>query len=323
MAELAVIIVSYNTKDLLRTCLESLCREVGSSDAHIMVVDNGSTDGSEAIVRKQFSRVQWVENGKNLGFAAAINIGVKKSSGEYILFLNPDVTVLEGGLSKTLKYIHQHSEVGIVGCKILSPDGSVQQSARELPTLWTLFLENSFLYKLLPHTGLLRNPWVTDVDREQEVDIVKGAFLVIRREALESVGGLDERFFLYSEEQDLCLRVKKAGWNVMYVPVPAIVHYEGGSSVPGKNSSKLMVYESEYKYFRKHYGTFYAKAASAIMVGGLVTRIFVWFIVMSASLLRSGMRKQAKERVVSYWYALGRSVKVILGIRLVDGPQVL
>ncbi len=312
MSKLSIIIVSYNTRELLRSCLESIFQQASPDDTDIIVVDNASADGSRDMVKELYPRVHLIASNKNLGFAAANNLGLKESKSPYVLFLNPDVVVLPGAFTRPLKYLDQHSDVAVVGCKIMSPDGSVQQSAREFPTLWTLFLENSFLYKFFSHSGVFRNPWVTDVDREQEVDVVKGAFLLVKRSVLDSVGTMDERFFLYSEEQDLCRRVKQAGWKIVYLPIPAITHFEGGSSQPGPDSAKLLVFESEYRYFVKHHGVAFAKAACVIMAGGMSCRIVAWLFVLATKPIWSKNASLARERVASSWYSLVRILSILL-----------
>jgi GT2 family glycosyltransferase len=215
--------------------------------------------------------------------------------------------------------MREHPAVGILGCKVMNPDGTEQPSARELPTLWTLFLENSYLYKRFSHSGLFRNPWITEVEKEQEVDVVKGAFLLSRREVLDQVGGMDEQFFLYSEEQDLCLRVKQSGWKVVYLPIAGILHVEGGSSLPGPNSARLVVFESEYKYFKKHKGVLYAKGACLIMLVGSLMRIIAWWSLVGVRILRRQDVAAAKARALSYWYSLGRLLSIL--VRFHDGAK--
>lgn len=256
------------------------------------------------MMRSSFPRVELLENSENRGFAAANNQALKFARGKFMLLLNPDTELLPDVLSATIAYLRSHPDVGIVGCKILYPNGSVQQSARELPTLWTLFLENTLLYKFLPHSGLFRNPWITDTEKEQEVDVVKGAFFLTKRETLDSVGLFDERFFLYSEEQDWCFRAKQKGWRIVYLPVAGITHYEGGSSQPGCNSGRLLVYDSEYEYYKKHFGKTYAILARVIMFLGVLLRLILWSSILVADRLRLRPYTHAKERSLLYWYAL-------------------
>jgi GT2 family glycosyltransferase len=306
MPKLSIIIVSYNTCHLLQSCLESVFKQEDFNDCEVIVVDNCSTDGSIEMLQSHFAQVKLIVNQENRGFAAANNIGLSYATGKYILLLNPDTELESNVLLKCLSFLKQNQDVGVLGCKIVNPDGSIQPSARDKPSLWTLILENSFLYKLLPHSGIFRNPWVTDTDKEQNVDVVKGAFLMTRRTIFETVGLFDERFFLYSEEQDWCVRVKEEGWRIVYFPEARIKHYEGASSKPGLNSSKYIIYESECEYYRKHHGSIYANIALAIIWAGILLRFIVWSVILFVSILGFAHHPEASERPRHYWYTLVR-----------------
>jgi hypothetical protein len=245
----------------------------------VIVVDNNSSDGSVEMVLSRFRGVHLIRNERNIGFAAANNIGMRVAEGPYVLFLNPDTILTPHALTKAIDYLNRHEAVGVLGCKLLNTDGSFQPSARDFPTLWSVLLESTFLYKLLPHFKGIGNPWVLSAEQPVNVDVVKGAFFLVRRKALEQVGGFDERFFLYSEEQDWCLRARKLGWSVVYYPDVHIFHRDGAAGSSGPNSSKFMLYESEGKYFRKHYGAFSSLAARSLMVIGIVLRVVLWAAV--------------------------------------------
>jgi len=312
MSTLSIIIVSYNTRDLLRSCLSSVFEHAKEENPEVIVVDNNSNDGSVDMLQSTFPRVKVVANTENRGFAAANNIGIRMATGELILLLNPDTELLPQCLSNALTYMKNNSRVGILGCKLLNSDGTVQQSARDVPSLWTLLLEISLLYKVLPHSGLLRNPWVTAADQEQEVDVVKGAFLMTRRSIFETVGYLDERFFLYSEEQDWCVRAKQHGWRIVYYPKASIVHHERASSKPGPDSTKYLIYDSEFLYFFKHHGRSYAIAALLLMWIGILLRLFVWAFLGILRSLGISTIPETSSRTVDYWYTLVRLTKRLL-----------
>jgi hypothetical protein len=264
------------------------------------------------MLQSTFPRVKVVANTENRGFAAANNIGIRMATGELILLLNPDTELLPQCLSNALTYMKNNSRVGILGCKLLNSDGTVQQSARDVPSLWTLLLEISLLYKVLPHSGLLRNPWVTAADQEQEVDVVKGAFLLTRKSIFETAGYLDEQFFLYSEEQDWCVRVKRWGWRIMYYPAANIIHREGASSKPGPDSAKYLIYDSEYLYFVKHHGKFYAMAALLVMWTGILLRLCIWTLLAMVRSLGISAIPETSSRIADYRYTFVRLTNRIL-----------
>ena len=304
MVKLSVIIVSYNTRDVLMRCLESVFAHTEGLVLEVIVVDNNSIDGSPTMVEETFPAVTLIRNKANIGFAAANNVGLRSASGEFILFLNSDTVVVHDALRKSVSHLLEHPEVGILGCKLLNADGSIQPSARDFPTLWSLFLESLFVYRVLPHRGVFRNPWITDLDTEQQIDIVKGAFLLTRRSVLDDVGPLDERFFLYSEEQDWCLRANQRGWKAIYWPHAEVFHLDGASTNIALNSRRFLIYDSETEYFRKHFGRAYATVARTLMVIGILSRLVLWTLAAGAAHLFSGRSSSASLQARRYWYAL-------------------
>lgn len=249
-ADLWVVIVSYNTRELLAACLESL---VGlPSGIEVIVIDNASADGSAALVRERFPQVQLIENSQNVGYARANNQGILLSVGHYILLLNPDTEVQLGTLGRLVAFLDAHPEVGAVGLQLLNPNGTLQPSGRRFPTL------ASALGELLPLPGdwrrRLRGPLEgRDYSQICEVDEVSGAALCLRRDALNQVGLLDEDFFLLGEDIDLCWRLKAAGWKVVYLPDAQVVHHWGGSrSKASADRISLLSQRSYYLLFRKH-----------------------------------------------------------------------
>ncbi|MBI5020378.1 MAG: glycosyltransferase family 2 protein [Ignavibacteriales bacterium] len=307
--DLSIIIVNFNTKDLLISCLDSIHKYGQGIRYETIVVDNNSSDGSVSLIENKFPWVKVIRNNKNVGFASANNIGIANSSGRYILFLNSDTIINTGVLDSSVKYLDENSDVGILGCKILNPDGSVQSSARDFPTIWTLFLEMLAISKFLSHTGWFRNPWVTDYNREQDVEIVKGAFLLTRRLIIDQLGGFDERFFLYSEEQDFCFRVKKH-WRIVYWPHGSIYHYEGGSSTIKEYSARFMLYTSEVEYYRKHYGFLYAFIAYLEMFCAVGLRVFIWALAILVSRITTKNNFNHVEKFKYYWYSLKHLIRI-------------
>jgi N-acetylglucosaminyl-diphospho-decaprenol L-rhamnosyltransferase len=251
--DLSVVIVSYNTSDLLSNCLSSIeaWLEANSHSSEIIVIDNASTDGTSSMIRRRFPDIVLIENRKNAGFAAANNQGMRAARGRYIVLLNPDTTVIGDAFGQLASYLDTHPDVGLAGPRLIYPDGSVQPSRRRFPTRLTGYLESTILQEYWPDNRVVRRYYLTDRpdNRTQQVDWLVGACLMVRREAIESAGMLDERYFMYSEEVEWSYRLARCGWKIVYLPRATVVHHEGASSsqnVPQRqvyfDSSKVLLY---------------------------------------------------------------------------------
>jgi len=266
--ELSVIIVNWNTKDLLCQCLDSLNQVVKKIEMEIFVVDNGSMDGSGEAVRKRFPEVKLVENQLNLGFAKANNQALTLSKGKYVFLLNPDTQVKEGAIEKMLSFMQSHPEAGAVGAQLLNSDGSKQNSIANFPSLATEFLNKSLLRWLFPQKFPGKEK---DYFDPIEVDSVIGACMMVRRGAIDNVGLLDEDYFLFLEETDWCYRMKKAGWKIYHIPQAEIFHFQGKSAEANKKRAKVEYYRSRYQFFKKNRGG----SQWFILLIGLMVRL--WF----------------------------------------------
>lgn len=227
---LSIVIINYNQKNLTKVCLEGILKIAPKINYEIIVVDNASTDGSQEVIENfkfQISNFKFVLNDQNKGFAAGCNSGIRKSSGKYILILNPDVVVLEGSIEKLYEFMEENKEVGIVGPKLLNPDKTTQLSCYRYPAWYIPILRRTFLGRLNWAKKKLAHYLMTDFDHQEakEVDWLLGACLMIRKEMLEKIGLFDERFFLYFEDIDLCRRAKINGWQVYYLPSSEMFHY--------------------------------------------------------------------------------------------------
>jgi len=231
MPELSIVIVSWNVRDLLRGCLRSLYAAPEGRAAQVIVVDNGSTDGSAEMVEAEFPAVQLVRGSENRGFAAANNTGLALAQGRYVLFLNPDTEIIGAALAALLGYAAAQPDVAVVAPQLLNSDGSLQPSRYRFPTFATAFFESTWLEPIAPRQ-LLDRYYVRDLPEDQvcDVDWVRGAALLVRRAAIDAVGPLDEGFFMYSEELDWCRRFRDAGWRVVYLPTAQVIHHGGKSS---------------------------------------------------------------------------------------------
>ena len=268
MVDLTVIIVSWNVRELLRRCLESLVLPRGTLE--VIVVDNASSDGSPETVRTDFPHVRLVRNDENHGFPAANNQGLDLSNGRTLLLLNPDTEVVGDALATMVGYMDAHPEVGALGPQLRYPDGGLQSSRRRFPSLSTALVESTVIQEWWKDNRILRRYYMSDTpdDAIQPVDWVVGACLLVRREAYEQAGGLDEGFFMYSEEMDWCRRIRDAGWEIVYLPTATVIHHEGKSSEQVVAERHIRFQSSKVRYFGKHHGS----------VQGEVVR---WFLLLT------------------------------------------
>lgn len=254
--DLSVIIVNYNTKDLLDQCLNSIYTINHKYNLEIFVVDNASIDGSLELVKGKYPQVKLIANQENLGFAKANNLAILKSSGRYVLLLNSDTIILPGSFDLVIDFMDQNPQVGITGCKVERANGSLDLACRRsFPTPRVAFYRMVGLSKLFPkHREFGRyNLLYLDENEAYQVDSVMGAYMLVRREALDQAGILDEDFFMYGEDLDWCYRIKEKGWQVYYYPAARIIHLKGESS---KKQSYRMIYEfhrAMVLFHRKHF----------------------------------------------------------------------
>jgi len=272
VVDLSIVIVSWNVRDLLRSCLQSIVAEahsgpgggalcIGDRTVEILVIDNASTDGSAEMVRRQFLQTHLIANKENRGFTAANNQGLGRSQGRFLLLLNPDTEIVGDALLTMLRYMEANPKVGALGPKLVKPDGSIQSSRRRFPTFATALVESTVVQEWWQNNRVLRRYYMADTPDGaiQTVDWVVGACLLVRRQAYEQVGGLDEGYFMYSEELDWCRRIKAAGWEIAYLPTAAVIHHEGKSSEQVVPARHIHFQSSKVRYFRKHHGAFQAE----------------------------------------------------------------
>ena len=296
--DLSVIIVNWNTKDLLCQCIDSLTQTLKKMDTEIFVVDNGSTDGSVAAIREKFPRVRLVENQVNLGFARANNQAISLSSGEYLLLLNPDTKVKDEAIPQMLSFMNVHAKAGLVGGQLLNADESKQNSIANFPSLATELLNKSLLRWLFPEKfpGKER-----DYPGPVEVESVIGACMLVRRKAVEQVGLLDEEFFLFLEETDWCYRIKKAGWEIYHIPGAKLLHFQGKSAEVEKAKTRIEYYRSRYHYFRKNRGSFQTSVLSI----GLIIKLLVELVFATiACMVTLFMVKKWRTKLSTYLYLM-------------------
>lgn len=278
MIDLSVILVNYNVKSYLSQALESIQKALESIPSEIIVVDNASTDGSVSMLQKRFPSVRLIQNQDNVGFATANNQAIQIASGRILCLINPDTLVREDTFQSALHYLDQHPEAGMVGGKVLNADGTLQLACRRsFPTPWVAFTKVSGLSRLFPGSRLFGRYNLTylDPDREAEVEAISGSFMIVRKEAIDHAGLLDETFFMYGEDLDWCYRIHQAGWKIVYLPQTQIVHYKGRSAREASFDSLKLFYSAMVIFVRKHFGRGASLLPSWLLMLGIWIRGFI------------------------------------------------
>ena len=263
MYDISVIIVSWNVRELLKRALQSVLDDARAANlaVEIIVVDNASRDGTVEMLRADFPRARVIANTENAGFTRGNNQGLASASdARYLFLLNPDTEIFPGALRALTAFMDapENARAGIVGPQLVYADGTLQSSRRRFPTFATALLESTKLEQLFPRNRWLTNYRLLNTDdaRAQDVDWVVGAAMFARRAVYEQIGGLDERFFMYSEELDWCLRAKQNGWRVLYFPDARVLHHEAKSSAQAIAQRDIYFHSSKVRYFKKYHGNF-------------------------------------------------------------------
>lgn len=254
--KLTVIIVNYNVKFFVEQCLDSLERALDGIDGEVFVVDNHSSDGSIEYLKPRFPKVIFIESNHNLGFARANNMAIRQAAGQYVLLLNPDTFVGEQTIKQAIEFMDQHPKAGGAGVKMFNTDGTkAQESRRGLPTPLTSFYKMCGLCSKFPESRRFGKYYMGYLswDKPERIDIISGAFCLMRKEALDKAGHLDEDFFMYGEDIDLSYRLLKAGYDNWYLPLP-ILHYKGESTHKSSFRYVHVFYQAMLIFFKKHYG---------------------------------------------------------------------
>lgn len=276
--KLTVVIVNWNTKELLKTCLSSVLENGSEAVGKVIVVDNDSSDGSPEMVSREFPAIHLIKNAQNLGFSHGCNQGIKESKTDYVAILNSDTVIFPKALGLLAGFMDKNEKTGALGPKLLNEDGSVQLSCRNFPSFkeatvhafWGIFNQAN------PFTRSYRQAdW--DHSTEREVDWISGACMVLRKKALAEAGLFDEDYFMYLEDVDLCYRLKQAGWKVFFYPGARVTHYSGGSS--RKRSSRAIIehQKSIYHFYKTYYEE--AKCWRWLVAAGLIVRATLLLIL--------------------------------------------
>jgi GT2 family glycosyltransferase len=274
--KLSIVIPTYNAHEWIEGCIDSITLHHPSADYEIIVVDDQSTDDTVAIVRERFPSVRLFANAKNLGFGKTVNVGLAAASGEHILVLNNDTWMHEGALDAMIEYLDTHTDVGIVGPKVLSGDGSLQQQCRRrIPTPSAAFFYFTGIARLFPKNPKIAGYLMTtaDEDATTDVDSVSGACLMVRRDVVTAIRGFDPEYYLYGEDMDFCWRTKLAGWRVVYYPRATITHF-GGQGGTGKKKLYATIewHRAMWIFYRKHRAPAVSFPERALVYSGIAVK---------------------------------------------------
>jgi GT2 family glycosyltransferase len=305
MIDVSICVVNWNTAAHLQCCLQSIFEHPWSVVFEVIVVDNASKDESLGIVHREFPQVKVIANMENVGFARANNQAFDIAEGRYLLLLNSDTVVLPESLDKMVKFMDQNLEAGLIGCMLLNVDGSLQRSCwRDYPTLKTAVIDAFYLWRLMPNLPMVRASELScqELQNTIEVDHVLGACMLVRREILNSVGGLNEKFFLYSEETEWCYRIKKSGWKIYFIPHAKIVHCGQQSTYQNPEHTLPEKYHNYLRFYRefKHPSRFNELLLKGVFLLGSMIRIGLW----TWKGFQANQRTLANRMRSGYWKVL-------------------
>lgn len=294
MAEISFIIVNYNSLAFIKNLLDSF--DLINSDAvcgidffyEIIIFDNGSSDGSTQYIEKEaliHKNIKLLKSEQNEGFCRGSNIAAKSASGKYLIFLNPDTKILEANIKILIDFLEEKEaageKVGITGVKTINYDGTLQNSSRAFPSISRQFFESFFLFKIFSKSGIFGSYFMTWWDHKniKEVDWLSGSFMFIKKEIFNRINGFDEDYFMYSEDTDICLKLKREGFKNYYYPFYTIMHLDGAIASRNLLSRELGIWKSRRLYFKKNYSLFYALIISCLYFMGILNRLLLYFIL--------------------------------------------
>lgn len=253
MIKISIIIVNWNTREFLKNCIESVPDACNGYDYEVIVVDNSSYDGSTEFIRTSYPDINLLANDTNLGFATACNQAAKVATGKYLFLLNPDTVLKKDAIKELVDFIENQSWVGAVGPQLLDGPGKITNSVRKFPTMTQALIRDTIIGKFIPWVKITRLIQILPMDKPSVVDNVSGGALLIKKELWKELGGMDERFFMFYEDVDLCKRIKEMGYNVFYLPAIKVIHLGGGSRHQDRSSAFYYSIKSRFLYFQKNY----------------------------------------------------------------------
>jgi GT2 family glycosyltransferase len=297
--DVSIIIVAWNVRKFVRDCLKSVYEHTKGIDFEIIYVDNASEDGSVEMVKEQFQAVRIIENDENMGFIKANNQGIKISRGRYVLLLNSDTILLNNAIAETIKFADANPKAAVVGCKVLNPNQTLQRTCFMYPSLLNTFLGATYLYKIFPGSKFFGREHMTwcDFDEPMEVETVCGCYSLVRKEAIDQVGLMDERYFVYGDDPDWCYRFKKKGWKIMFSPEGRIIHYGGQTTSQKARAFRLQLEGSKLIFMKLH------RSRAAFPFACLLVGMFFFLRApywLTFGLLKARQGKKPIEQAVTY-----------------------
>lgn len=301
--DISIIVVNYNTKEMLLNCLRSIYENVAGFSYQLIVVDNGSQDGSAQAVRDRYPAARLIALSRNLGFARANNLAISEAEGDYLGFVNSDAILERGALKALIDFMETVPQAGLACGQLLNSDGSRQNSFSNYPSLASELLNKSMLKLLFPARYPSKRQ---DYSEPRPVEAVIGAFFVARKQAVDEVGVMDEEYFLFLEETDWSLRMARAGWGVYYLPQARAYHLQGGSLRQDPLAGRVEFYRARYTYFRKHQGIWSAR----LLKLGLMVRLSLnCCLLVIASLATLGVYRRVRGRLTVCLGLLGWHIR--------------
>jgi hypothetical protein len=305
-AELSIVIVNWNSAGFVRQCLRSIQHNRPAFSYEVIVVDSGSFDGCGEMLNREFPGARFVQSRNNVGFASANNMGAQVAGGRFLLFLNPDTEIIGDALNNLIQALNQQPDAGLVGARLLNTDGSLQTSCiQSFPTVLNQALDAEWLRRIFPRSHLWgMKPLFQETQIPSPVEVISGACIMIKRSVFQHVSGFDERYFMYSEDLDLCWRVRQAGFDCMYVPDAQIVHHGGGSSNSARNMfSNVMTRESVFRFLKFHRGRPVAWCYRAAMGISSLVRLP---LIVTVNGTRRLVEKKIRQGSFRKWIAILR-----------------
>jgi len=298
--DVSIVIVAWNVRELLYNCMKSVYEQTNGISFEVIYVDNGSKDGSVEMVKKEFPGVRVIENERNEGFIRANNQAIEVAQGRYVLLLNSDTVVLDNAIDKTVAFADAHPDAAVVGCRVLNPDMTLQRSCFMYPSILNMFLAATYLYKIFPKNRFFGREDMTwwEFNETCEVDTVCGCYSLVRKEAIDQVGFMDELYFTYGDDPDWCFRFRKSGWKVMFTPDGQIIHYGGQNTQQKAREFRWQLEGSKLIFMRLHRNRRSFPFACLLTALFFFLRVPYWFGV---ALSCKSKRRKSFETAVTYF----------------------
>lgn len=296
--DVSIIIVAWNVRELVRDCLKSVYDQTEGINFEVIYVDNASEDGSVEMVSKEFPKVKIIENENNEGFIKANNQAIEVANGRYVLLLNSDTIILDNAIAKTLRFADAHPEAAVIGCKVFTPNNTLQRTCFLYPSVLNMLLSATYLYKLFPRSKFFGREGMTwwDYRNTREVEAICGVCSLVRQDAIKQVGLMNELYFVYGDDPDWCYRFRKNGWKIFFSPAAEIIHY-GDETIRRPREFELQLHGSKLIFMKLHRSRLTFPFARLLMALFFLLRIPYWLAMI---ILHKNERKRSIETAGTY-----------------------